>query len=240
MSKATRPALLAHLSIALYSALAAPLRAGDDVSPEIVAAMAGEWLLAREDGSPGCRVTLGTASVIGGYEIEVDAGCQKAVPQIAEAAAWRFGDGGLVLADATRKSLLTFAEQEDATYVAAGDGGARLHLAKAAGGVSAAPNAKELFGPWAMVRPEGERLCMISLSESAPPGGGESYALTIPGTCDPAVMKLKLASWRVEGLALMLYGMDGASLAFEPDGKGGFRKSAREGGRPLLLVRPRK
>lgn len=218
-----------------------PVEAEDTISLDIITATAGEWLVTPEDGSQGCRVNLGSSATIGGYEIDLDPSCGAAVPAIADAAAWRFApDGGVAFADALRKTILTFTEQEDATLITAGEPGKRLQLLKAKPGITAAPNAKDLFGPWFMVRPTGESVCMISLSDKPPPAGQESYGLNVRSPCDAGVTKLKLVSWRIEGLSLMLLGSDGASLAFEPDGKGGYSKDAREGGKPLLLVRPRK
>jgi hypothetical protein len=49
----------------------------------------------------------------------------------------------------------------------------------------------------------------------------------------------KLDTWRIEGVTLVLYGTAGRSLAFYADDSGGFFKAAKEGGKPLVLVKAR-
>ena len=44
-------------------------------SPDVIKAMAGEWLIVAQNGKPGCRVTLSTQTTIGGYVIAVPANC---------------------------------------------------------------------------------------------------------------------------------------------------------------------
>ena len=53
------PAILASLVSA----------ASAQVSPEIVKATAGEWLIAAQNGRPGCRVTLSAEQAIGGHAL---------------------------------------------------------------------------------------------------------------------------------------------------------------------------
>ena len=208
------------------------------VSEGVLEAMSGDWLVAPDDGRPGCHLKLGVEAAIGGYGIELAPGCGKALPQIADAAAWRLGsDGGLAFANALRKTILTFVESEDATYATAAEPGKRLLLVKAPDGVNAVTNARDVFGNWSVAGTAGKSVCNVIFSDRPPPGGEESYALSLQGTCEPRLAQSKLVSWRVEGLALMLYGTDGDSLTFEPDGKGGFVEQPRDDGRMLRLVR---
>ncbi|HEX8417678.1 MAG TPA: AprI/Inh family metalloprotease inhibitor, partial [Methylobacterium sp.] len=106
-------------------------------------------------------------------------------------------------------------------------------LVRAKAGVDRAPHAPAIFGTWTMRRPDGPALCTVVFRDRPPPGAEESFALTLDPACDPAVRRLRLASWRIEDFRLMLYGEAG-SLRFEP-APGGFDKA--EGGRPLRLVR---
>lgn len=205
------------------------------VSPEIVKATAGDWLLAPEDGRQGCRVVLKAAETIGGYELAPSAQCAQVDEKLSGAVAWRFNesDGGLVFAGADRKAILSFSEKEDASYATAGEPGSVLLLVAAPTGVTAIPNAKDLFGDWAIQQPGGKTVCRAMLSDKAPEGGEESYAVVIDKACDKSVSALKLGSWRIEGLNVVLYGTDGDSLVFAPTGKGTF---VADGAKPALTL----
>jgi hypothetical protein len=95
-----------------------------------------------------------------------------------------------------------------------------------------------VFGAWILRRPAGPALCEVTFLDRVPPGSRESFALTLKPGCDGAVTRLKLATWRIEGPALMLYGQDGESLGFELTASG-YAKRKSEGGRPLLMERAR-
>jgi hypothetical protein len=203
-------------------------------SEDIYRAQAGRWLIAARNGQPGCFVTLGLARAIGGRSLELGTDCAQRVPAIANAAAWDIGEG-VVLRDPTRRTVATFSEDETAIWTE------RKHdllMVPAMQGVDRLPHARAVFGAWIMRRPGGPTLCEVTFLDRAPAGGQESFALTLKPGCDSAVTRLKLASWRIEGPALLLYGQDGESLGFELTASG-YAKRKSEGGRPLLMERAR-
>jgi hypothetical protein len=222
----------------LLCLLAMPAAAQNEgVSDEIIAATAGYWLLTPAAGGPGCNLRLLTDQAIGGWGLDVPADCAAVLPVTTDFAAWTFADDGLRFIDPLRHPLLALQEQEWGAYTAdAPDGGYQLTPSEE--GVVALPTPAMAAGDWILRRPDGPVLCRLGLAEEPPPGGEESFALAVAPGCDPAVAALRLASWRIEGVALMLYGEEGRSLAFLADGSGGFRKAPREGGRPLLMLRP--
>lgn len=222
------------LIVALGLIVSDSARAADD---EIYRATAGRWLVAPEAGGRGCIVTLRTGKTIGGRQLDGAEACQGAAAPLVDAAAWDLDEGGLVFRNALRKRVLGLREQENATYRQDAAAGKALVMLPAVGNVDRIPNARDLFGRWDLRRPGGPVLCTVGLLDRPPAGGEESYGLTLSKTCDAAIQRLKLASWRIEGLDLMLYGTDGASLALTPRGDGTFAKAAREGGKPLDLVR---
>lgn len=229
---------LAVLALGLsLSAAATPGPAAAQVSDDIVKATAGDWLLAPEDGRPGCRVQLRTDEVIGGYSLRPSPSCLGVMTMMVTAMAWRFDEagGGIAFAGPERETVVSFAEKEDGTYASAGAPGDVLLLVKAPPGVSAVPHAKTIFGTWSVLRSGGAVLCRVTFSDQPPAGGQESYALTLAEECDATLTRLKLASWRIEGLNLMLYGTEGDSFAFAPSGNGTF--VADDAKPPLLLVR---
>jgi hypothetical protein len=211
--------------------------AGAQVADEMVQATAGDWLLAPEDGRPGCRLQLRANEAAGGYELRPSPACLGVRTMMVTAIAWRFdaATGGLAFSGPQGETLLAFTEKEDGTYATAGEPGDVLLLLKAPPGVTAVPNAASIFGSWSVLEKGGADLCRITFSDQPPPGGEESYALSLGDGCAARLADLKLASWRIEGLALMLYGTDGESLAFQPAAKGTF--VADDAKPPLILVR---
>jgi hypothetical protein len=203
-------------------------------SEEIYRAQAGRWLIAARTGEPGCVVTLGLARAIGGRAIEMGQDCAKRLPVIANAAAWAIADG-VILRDATRRTIARFSEDETAIWT---ERNQDLLMVPLTQGVDRLPVARAVFGAWTMRRPGGPAICEVTFLDRAPPGGQESFALTLRPGCDAAVTRLKFASWRIEGPNLMLYGNDGESLGFELTASG-FAKRKAEGGRPLLMEKAR-
>ncbi|MDP3546288.1 MAG: AprI/Inh family metalloprotease inhibitor [Phreatobacter sp.] len=205
------------------------------IDPGILRSLAGTWLVAPADGAPGCRITLATTQAIGGYGLTVSPACAQRVPAIANAAAWSPVEG-ISLIDPARRTLLRFRENEDASYSAM-EPAPGFVLVKAPEGTDRVPNARDAFGDWVLRRPDGEVVCRLHLSDRPPPGGQESYAVRVPAQgCQPAVTRLRLASWRIEAPKLVLYGLDGNSLSFLLTATG-FTKDPAEGGRPLLMER---
>lgn len=206
------------------------------IDPGIIQALKGPWLLATDDGKPGCRITFDTANTMGGYALTLAPDCARTMPRIAEASAWN-PQGGMILRDPARRNLMTLEEDETGIYRTPAGGSGPVHVLFRAGpGVDRLPTAQAVFGDWVMRRPGAEVLCRLRFTNRPPPGGQESFALTLSPDCQAAVARLKLATWRIETTDLLLYGPDGQSLAFVPTASG-FAKAEREGGRPLVLER---
>lgn len=225
---ACRTALAAAVVAASFSALAQSL------SPDIVKDQSGEWLVASDDGRPGCRVTLRPQKTVGGYVATPAADCATKVPRVAGVAAWNYNDG-VVLSDAARKPIMIFGEDETTILKTRTGGPPAWYLTRAKQGVDRIPHASAIFGAWTMRRPNGPPICTVTFSDKPPKGGEESYALTLDPTCDPAIRKLKLGSWRIEDVSLMLYGEEDG-LQFDA-ASFGFEKRREGGARPLHLVR---
>ncbi|ANM16620.1 outer membrane lipoprotein [Rhizobium sp. N541] len=207
---------------------------GQDVDPDILKAQAGTYLVAPEDGGAGCRMTLETDMAIGGHSLSGQDACTKPLPALAEAAAWNFdGNGGIILIDATRKVLARFVENEGSPLKT--QDGTPLLLIAAPDGIDRLPSVSSLAGIWTMQRPDGERLCGVTLDGHADADG--NAPLSLSGDCAANVARLKLAVWHIEGFGLTLMGGDGSSLGFDMRADGNFDKSKEEGGKPLSLVR---
>ena len=81
----------------------------DAVDPAMVADFLGDWTILNADASKSCKVTLSRKPTIGGMVINIDPDCGKVFPVMNDVASWRLlEDWEIVLADATKKSLVHF------------------------------------------------------------------------------------------------------------------------------------
>lgn len=88
------------------------------VDPDMLKSMFGPWVITDQSGDRACEVVLKEEPTIGGSVIEVDPGCAKVFPVMADIAAWRLMDSwAIYLVDAERKTRIRFTTPDDA-YVA--------------------------------------------------------------------------------------------------------------------------
>lgn len=91
------------------------------VDPALLADAFGVWEIRDKSGKKRCRVTLLKESGIGGYQIEIAPGCDKAFPVMGDISAWRLLEGWSIdLVDPLRKTRVRF-ETPDNRYIALGD-----------------------------------------------------------------------------------------------------------------------
>lgn len=91
------------------------------VNPALVADIYGAWEIRDKSGKKRCRINLLKDFGIGGYQIEVAPGCDKAFPIMGDIAAWRLLEGWTIdLVDPLRKIRVRF-ETPDNRYVPFGD-----------------------------------------------------------------------------------------------------------------------
>lgn len=222
-----RPALGLVAALASAAATAAPL-------PDFAKDSVGEWLVATDDGRPGCRIVLGAEAAKGGWRATPASDCAARLPAVGRAVAWLY-EGGVRLLDGGGATVLDFQEDETTLLKTRFETKPVHFLVRAKPGVERAPFAPDLVGAWVLRRPGGRPLCPLTLSRD-PKGGATELALRTGTPCDPAVARLRLNSARVEDDTLMLYGRPETSLRLEPSGPASFAKA--EGGRPLEMARP--
>jgi len=212
-----------------------PSAALAQVSPDIVKAASGTFLIATDDGKPGCRIGLTTTRIKGDrYKAAPAQDCAANLPKLAAAAAWEVSSG-TKLYDGAGKLLIHF-EEDETTFQKTRDGKAPVTmLVQAKPGVDHAPSVAGLTGTWVFKRPNGPDLCEVTFSDKIA-GEDESRVLATAQNCDKALASLKLKSWTVEDFALMLYGGPEKSLRLEPVVEG-FEKAPGQGGKPLLLIK---
>jgi len=124
-----------------------------------------------------------------------------------------FPDNDLLrLVDAGGRTLIEFSEVEDGIYEAPTPGLGVLFLqnaASAAGTPAKLPD--QMVGDWTMKR--GETIVCTATLSMTPIGDGFSIALK-PG-CDPAIMRLNFAHWRLDRDILQFNAASGAPWRFE-------------------------
>lgn len=91
------------------------------VDAALLAETFGPWEIRDKSGKKRCRITLSKEFGIGGYQLEVASGCDKAFPVMADVSAWRLLEGWMIdLVDPLRKTRVRF-ETPDSRYVPFGD-----------------------------------------------------------------------------------------------------------------------
>jgi hypothetical protein len=209
------------MPIALLAALFALLihaPASAQVSDEIVDATAGLWLVASEDGLPGCRLTFLKSKTIGGYALKEEKPC--AGPLHDTVAAWAFGEGTIELRDATRKVMMSFEEQEGGPWRTPEGVTPRVYLIPEPGPRQSIPVASRLFETnWTLSDKKGKAPCGIKLSGRAIPDQ-DSYALDISKDCSASVKKTRISSWQISEINLVFIGGEDWSytMLLMPDG----------------------
>lgn len=213
--------------------LASSAGAGAAPTPSFIKDSVGEWLIATDDGRPGCRVTLSAEAAGKLWRATPAEACAARLPAVARASAWDY-QSGIRLFAPDGKMLLAFGEDETTIMKTSFEAPPVHFMVRTKPGVERAPYAPALVGSWVLRRPGGPSLCPLTLARS--PKDGETELTLKTGTpCDPAIARLKLDSVRVEDFTLMLYGKPETSLSLEPSGPESFAKT--EGGKPLEMVR---
>ena len=92
-----------------------------DVDPSMLNDVYGAYEIRDKSGKKRCRITLLKEPTIGGNQVEVAPGCDKAFPVMAEISAWRLLEGWSIdLVDPLRKIRVRF-QTPDNRYIPFGD-----------------------------------------------------------------------------------------------------------------------
>lgn len=210
--------------LAAIITLCLPLYASNataQVSDDIVEATTGLWLVASEDGSPGCRLTFQKAKTIGGYALKEEKPC--AGPLHDNVFAWDFGGNGIVLRDATRKAMMSFEEQEGGPYRTPEGVTPRIYLIPDPGTMQSVPVAKNLAGSsWTLSDKKGKALCGIKLSDRPIPDYDDAFALEVSKDCNAAIRKTKISMWQISEINLVFVGGEDWAFTLVLQGDGTF------------------
>ncbi len=210
------------------------------VDETIYQAIAGPWLLADEASDDACVLSLSSTLRAGRHPVRGSAQCAGDMALVAGATIWELdAEGCMTFRDAAGRALVRLAEDPDGQYFEPGKpAGRRLVLMAANEGSERLVRARDMAGRWQFQRPDGTPICGVTFTTGLISPISGFRALTIAPECDPALKKLKLVKWHVEGALLVLVGAETADLTLVPKADGSFVKSGKEGGKPLVLVRP--
>ncbi len=207
--------------------------AGAAPVPSYIKDSVGEWLVATDDGKPGCRIALTARRTGRNWDATPAAECATRLPAVGRAVSWNY-DAGVRLFGRDGKALLAFGEDET-TIMKTGFETPPVHfMVRAPAGVERAPYAPALVGAWVLRRPGGPPLCPLAVSKG-PKDEATELTVKTGAPCDPAVARLRLDGARVEDFKLMLYGKPETALGLEPSGPESYAKT--DGGNPLEMVR---
>jgi hypothetical protein len=203
---------------------------------ETAKGMLGVWEFSNADRDRKCTATFKPDRAgRGGYKVEFEADCVRLFPIVADIAGWTFLDNDLLkLLDGQGKTLAEFSEVESGLYEAPTPGVGVLFLQNPAVAAIVPVRAPEqVAGDWTLMRGADKVLCTFTLL-TAPVRDG--FALAVQPNCDPAIERLVLTLWKMDGDELVLAPARGNVWRFEETDTNTWRRlpAAAE---PVTLVR---
>ena len=234
------------LAFLLLVAFAAPLAAQapdaaapEETAPETAApapprSMIGSWEFSNADREKTCTITFRNDAAKVGKRVEFDPGCAKLFPFIAEIAGWRLGDNDFLrLLDAQGRSVLEFSEVESGIFEAPKPGEGILFIQNPTDLGPAPKTAEQMTGEWIIVRRTGQRVCGLTLSDTA---AGEEFVVRLQPPCDKLVTAFGPTTWQVDRGEIVLRAANGQAWRFE-EGEDAKWQRVPQTASPLLMVR---
>jgi Protease inhibitor Inh len=178
--------------------------------------MVGAWEISNAARDKTCPLTFKLDASVGGYKVELDAGCGTAFPSLKDIQAWLMGPNDSVrLFDSKGAVVLDFTEVESHMYEAErrGEGLYFMRTQEAIKAATVSP--EQLFGEWALLKEMEKPLCKLTLSNAS--AGGESFRITVKPGCDASIVGLGLTTWRLSQAELVLSGRGGTWRFSESD-----------------------
>jgi hypothetical protein len=236
----------ATIAFLLLTAFAAPLaaQAPDATAPDTAApenvppaaprSMVGSWEFSNADREKACTITFRNDNAKVGKRVEFDPGCAKLFPFISEIAGWRLSDNDFLrLVDAQGNSVLEFSEVESGIFEAPKPGEGILFIQNPTDLGPAPKTAEQMKGEWLIVRRTGQRVCGLTLSDTA---AGEEFVVRLQHPCDQVVTRFAPATWQMDRGEIVLRAANGQSWRFE-EGEDSKWPRVPQAANPLLMVR---
>jgi hypothetical protein len=231
----------AAVAVFLLTALIAPLaaQAPDASAPETAPpaaprSMVGSWEFSNADREKACTITFRNDNARVGKRVEFDPGCVKLFPFIPEIVGWRLGDNDFLrLVDAQGNSVLEFSEVESGIFEAPKPGEGILFIQNPTDLGPAPKTADQMKGEWLLVRRTGQRVCGLTLSDTA---AGEEFVVRLQHPCDQIVTRFAPVTWQMDRGEIVLRAANGQSWRFE-EGEDSKWPRVPQTASPLLMVR---
>jgi len=233
----------AALALALLIAFVAPLLAQqpapDAAAPEPAApsaprTMAGSWEFSNADREKTCIVTFRNEAAKVGKSIEFEPKCATLFPFVPDVVGWRLNDNDFLrLLDAQGRSVLEFSEVESGIFEAPKPGEGILFIQNPTDLGPAPKTAEQMTGEWIIVRRTGQRVCGLTLSDTA---AGEEFVVRLQHPCDQVVTRFAPVTWQMDRGEIVLRAANGQAWRFE-EGEDAKWPRVPQTASPLLMVR---
>jgi hypothetical protein len=154
---------------------------------------------------------------------------------VKDVAAWQHNDGDfLKLLDAQGNPVLEFSEVESGIFEAPKPGEGILFIQNPTDLGPAPKTAEQMTGEWTIVRRTGQRICGLTLSDTA---AGEEFVVRLQHPCDQVVTRFAPVTWQMDRGEIVLRAANGQSWRFEEAEDGSKWQRVPQTNNPLLMVR---
>jgi Protease inhibitor Inh len=193
-------------------------------------AVIGAWEFSDAEHDKMCTVKFASDAAKVGLKVTFDANCGNLFPLVRQIAGWKYPQGDLLyLVDGTGQALITFSEVEDGIFEAPTPGLGLLFLQNpTAAALPEQDQPSEVAGNWELRHGNDIVVCVLTLAS-------DGFAVTVNPGCDPEIVKLNFAQWRMDRSELVLVPASGDPWLFE-DTDGNWRR-LNENAEPFMLVR---
>lgn len=226
----------AAIALAVLSALIADgsLAQAQDTST-LKKDMIGQWELSTTERSKTCVVTLKNDATPQGLKLELEPGCEAALPFTKDITAWNVRGLDIVrLQDASGQPVIDFTEVESGIFEGLRQGEGVYILQNLAAARSLAKSMDQMIGDWSMVRGNGVAICGLTLTNTE--AGPDNFQVFLKPKCDPAVAAFAPTQWRLERGQMLLMSQSGVTWQFEADDNAQWRR-VPDSADPLIMLR---
>jgi hypothetical protein len=203
--------------------------------PELAREMIGQWELSTAERNKTCVVTLSGDAARGPARLELEAGCDKALPFTKDIAAWSIKGLDIVrLQDARGEPVIDFTEVESGILEGTRTGEGVYILQNLAAARALTRSMDQMIGDWSVVRENGTAICGLTLTNND--AGNDNFQLFLKPRCDPAIVAFHPTAWRLERGELQFLAPSGEAWHFEADDNAQWRR-VPDTADPMILVR---
>jgi hypothetical protein len=197
--------------------------------------MVGQWELSTTERSKTCVITLKPDVAPQGLKLELEPGCDKALPFAKDIAAWNVKGLDIVrLQDASGQPVIDFTEVESGIFEGVRQNEGVYILQNLAAARSLAKSMDQMIGDWAMVRSSGQAICGLTLTNTD--AGQDNFQVFLKPKCDATITTFAPTRWRLEHGQMLLMSDRGETWQFEADDNAQWRL-VPDSADPLIMMR---